>query len=238
VDPAGGGKSGNTEELHLEPLKRTDRVREYKDYPPNVRGQVAYAFLRDKKLGHRKIDQVFLGKDPEYTKGFQSMGILHYQGVVDVHHGVCEGMDVDGIVALFGTLRGSEYLVGDLLAYKNYVAVEQKRHDQEFQHAVEKSLKDQSRNRQQRLQAYDGKPQKIQTISYGFNRSPDVVAEALLRAGGICERCSKPAPFSRKSDGSPYLEVHHKLPLSEGGPDTLQNVIALCPNCHREVHFG
>jgi 5-methylcytosine-specific restriction protein A len=34
------------------------------------------------------------------------------------------------------------------------------------------------------------------------------------------------------------LEVHHKKQLSEGGEDTVENAIALCPNCHREAHYG
>ena len=38
--------------------------------------------------------------------------------------------------------------------------------------------------------------------------------------------------------GSIYLESHHIHPLSEGGADTIENVIALCPNHHREAHFG
>lgn len=36
----------------------------------------------------------------------------------------------------------------------------------------------------------------------------------------------------------PYLEVHHVLPLSKGGPDTPQNCVALCPNCHRAMHYS
>ena len=36
----------------------------------------------------------------------------------------------------------------------------------------------------------------------------------------------------------PFLEVHHVKSLSDGGEDTLDNVIALCPNCHREKHYG
>jgi len=34
------------------------------------------------------------------------------------------------------------------------------------------------------------------------------------------------------------LEVHHKVPLAEGGDDTVENAIALCPNCHRHAHYG
>jgi len=60
----------------------------------------------------------------------------------------------------------------------------------------------------------------------------------LSRANGICENCDKPAPFIRRRDGTPYLEVHHIIQLSKGGNDTINNAVAICPNCHRELHFG
>lgn len=71
-----------------------------------------------------------------------------------------------------------------------------------------------------------------------FDRNPDVVAVVLQRANGNCECCKKPAPFIRKSDNTPYLEVHHTIPLAAGGDDTVKNAEALCPNCHREKHYG
>lgn len=37
---------------------------------------------------------------------------------------------------------------------------------------------------------------------------------------------------------SPFLEVHHVVPLADGGVDELGNAAALCPMCHRELHFG
>ena len=222
----------------MEALKRSSRIREYKDYPSSLRGQIAIAFLKEAKLSHRKIDEIYLGKDSSYTKGFQSMGILHYQGLRSKHQGSCTGLDIDSVIHEVSMLPDSSDLVGDLVAYKTNVLIEQKRHEQNFQKSVEEALKDTTEQRGERLQSYNGKPKKIQTISYAFVRSPDVVAEALLRAKGFCERCGLAAPFRRKSDGSPYLEVHHKIPLSEDGADTLENVLALCPNCHREVHFG
>jgi 5-methylcytosine-specific restriction endonuclease McrA len=39
-------------------------------------------------------------------------------------------------------------------------------------------------------------------------------------------------------DGAYYLEVHHIIPLSENGEDSVDNAIALCPNCHRQEHYG
>lgn len=82
------------------------------------------------------------------------------------------------------------------------------------------------------------KPYKTIVRQVVFQRNPYVVAEALFRANGICERCKNKAPFIRDNDASPYLEVHHIIPLAENGDDTLENVIVLCPNCHRQAHFG
>ncbi|RCX17232.1 5-methylcytosine-specific restriction protein A [Anaerobacterium chartisolvens] len=68
-------------------------------------------------------------------------------------------------------------------------------------------------------------------------RSSAVKEYALKRAQGICECCGKPGPFE-KEDASRFLEVHHIKRLSDGGPDKPEWVSAICPNCHREAHYG
>ncbi|MFV3370974.1 HNH endonuclease [Pseudomonas sp. NY15435] len=40
------------------------------------------------------------------------------------------------------------------------------------------------------------------------------------------------------TDGKPYPEVRHVVRLADGGEDTVENAIAICPNCHRLRHFG
>lgn len=55
------------------------------------------------------------------------------------------------------------------------------------------------------------------------------------RAGGICQLCEQPAPFIDRN-GEPYLETHHIEWLGDGGSDTVDNVVVLCPNCHRRMH--
>lgn len=84
----------------------------------------------------------------------------------------------------------------------------------------------------------DKKPVKTLIAAYQYQRNPYVVAAVLLRAAGHCESCREAAPFRKKRDGLPYLEVHHTIPLAEGGDDTIENAEALCPNCHREAHYG
>ena len=80
-------------------------------------------------------------------------------------------------------------------------------------------------------------PIKRNQNSVVYDRDPSVVSFVENRANGICELCSNPAPFERK-DGTPFLEVHHIVPLSENGSDTVDNAVAICPNCHRSCHHG
>lgn len=75
------------------------------------------------------------------------------------------------------------------------------------------------------------------TVRKIYQRSAQVKHYVLLRAAGRCESCGKGAPFLRK-DGTPYLEPHHINRLSDGGLDHPRYVGAVCPACHREIHYG
>ncbi|HCE2690165.1 HNH endonuclease [Vibrio parahaemolyticus] len=110
--------------------------------------------------------------------------------------------------------------------------------EESLENRISKSKKSTSLERQKRIEAAGGKPKRIKVVATYYIRNPDVIVETLARANGYCERCKNKAPFLRRTDRSPYLEVHHIIPLSEGGDDLLENTIALCPNCHRDAHFG
>ena len=81
-------------------------------------------------------------------------------------------------------------------------------------------------------------PQRSTTKINTFSRNPYIGELAKRLANGICQDCRQPAPFINKLTDQPYLEVHHIQPLSEGGEDSIDNVVALCPNCHRQRHYG
>ncbi|WP_230954793.1 HNH endonuclease signature motif containing protein [Burkholderia gladioli] len=70
-----------------------------------------------------------------------------------------------------------------------------------------------------------------------YQRDAIVKAWVLREADGICECCHQEAPFTGP-DGRPYLEVHHVKKLAEQGADSIDNAVAVCPNCHRELHYG
>lgn len=80
-------------------------------------------------------------------------------------------------------------------------------------------------------------PTETRTVSGTvFVRDPAIRRYALNRAAGRCEYCH--ALGFTMSDGSAFLETHHVIPLSEEGGDSVHNVVALCPNHHREAHYG
>ena len=107
----------------------------------------------------------------------------------------------------------------------------------DFQSSVNLALQDTREARLARLKNASVNPARILLKTLAYRRNPDVVAERLFQAKGICDHCKNPAPFARKN-GKPFLEVHHRVPLAEYGEDVLSNTMALCPNCHRESHFG
>lgn len=109
---------------------------------------------------------------------------------------------------------------------------------EETEKRTSQSLRCSDAERQRRLATASPLPQVIRTLRKEFQRNVDVIATVLLSAKGHCELCTSPAPFERASDGTPYLEIHHIIPLADGGEDTVRNAIALCPNCHRNVHHG
>lgn len=109
--------------------------------------------------------------------------------------------------------------------------------DVEFDRQVSESRKLSSKERRKRLETAPKTPKRREITVWEFIRNPNVVAEVLLRAGGVCEDCKSNAPFVRASDQTPYLEVHHRKRLADGGIDTVENAIALCPNCHRRLHY-
>lgn len=79
-------------------------------------------------------------------------------------------------------------------------------------------------------------PDRALQVTSGYRRDSKVRAFAVRRAKGCCELCGEAGFIT--ANGRPYLEAHHIISLANAGPDTVMNVIALCPKHHRQAHFG
>jgi 5-methylcytosine-specific restriction protein A len=85
-------------------------------------------------------------------------------------------------------------------------------------------------------QGNEAPAQKSATVVV-YKRDPRVVAWVKRAAAGVCECCGAAAPFKTMKN-RPFLEVHHLRQLADGGPDVVENAVAICPNCHRALHHA
>jgi len=127
-----------------------------------------------------------------------------------------------------------------MLANLNYFRVEAHGKDtrEQFESNVKLAMRDDKARRKRLANLKRKKPRLRLTTTYTYERNSDVVAEVRSRAKGICEECKSNAPFRDKKNNLPFLEVHHVVQLAKGGDDTPENARALCPNCHRQAHYG
>lgn len=80
--------------LNFPELKFNPREREYLSYQETLRDKVIYEYLFNGK-SRRWLDDNILGLDPEYSKGWQSFGILNFVGLTDEHKGIFKSMSLN-----------------------------------------------------------------------------------------------------------------------------------------------
>ena len=78
----------------------------------------------------------------------------------------------------------------------------------------------------QRYEKYDRDP----AVRRIYGRAWKRIRDSYVQQHPLCERCQEQGKLI------PTEEVHHKVPLSEGGTHARSNLIALCKSCHAQIH--
>ncbi|MCF8140349.1 MAG: HNH endonuclease [Cyanobium usitatum Tobar12.5m-G36] len=108
--------------------------------------------------------------------------------------------------------------------------------------AINGPVAEYSSERQSALDDLDGVPEsalvpeRLRVEGFAYKRNRMVRDHVVNRANGRCEYCGEKGFLM--ANGKRYIETHHIMGLGDNGPDTLANVIGLCPEHHREAHFG
>lgn len=161
-------------------------------------------------------------KDTEYT----------YAGVIELADEPYKEIEPDKnnnkrIVYKFPLkLKTSEYCPNNKTLIQNEKKLEKAISRKTIQEIKELAIKKSKLNEKKNL------VRKVST--YNYERSLVIREYVKELANGICQLCDNKAPFEVK--GKPFLHVHHIEYLSEGGEDTIENAIAVCPNCHAKIH--
>ena len=86
----------------------------------------------------------------------------------------------------------------------------------------EKHLKEENK----RYEKYDRDP----AVRRRYGRAWKRIRDSYAAAHPLCELCLEKGIYTKTE------EIHHKLPLSEGGTHDRSNLIALCKPCHARIH--
>jgi len=73
-------------------------------------------------------------------------------------------------------------------------------------------------------------------IAILLERDPRIPKSVKEMEDYTCQVCGRRL-FQAKTN-TPYAETHHVQPLGHDGPDSPENVLCLCPLCHRLFHLG
>lgn len=90
--------------------------------------------------------------------------------------------------------------------------------------------------------AANADPKTKERISKYIERGP--VGEQVKALRGhkcqVCEAMDRDPVSFRRKDGSPYSEAHHVVPVAMlvSGSLRAENIMVLCPNHHRQAHYG
>ncbi len=77
-----------------------------------------------------------------------------------------------------------------------------------------------------RYEKYDRDP----AVRRRYGRAWKRIRDRYASRHPFCEECQ------RKGRLCPVEEVHHKVPLSEGGTHEVSNLVSLCKECHARIH--
>ena len=119
--------------------------------------------------------------------------------------------------------------------FPNAIAPDENTIKQEFEDAVRAASKKSLAQLKKAAQKKKSSATSSTVKTKVYHRDPIIAAYVKKRANGYCQLCGSQAPFIDQN-GEPYLECHHLKWLSQGGEDSIDNCVALCPNCHRKMH--
>lgn len=77
-----------------------------------------------------------------------------------------------------------------------------------------------------------------------YQRNPGIARKCMEEMGYKCEADPSHLTFISRATDKPYIEAHHLIPIAyqgdfpEASLDVPENILILCPLCHRKFHHG
>ena len=138
---------------------------------------------------------------------------------------------IDDLRNLIGVYRELKGFVGsDILDIKGQL------NEDFFQKEIQKG-----KRKDLQAGAIQKKQKKQSSSSASWSRDANMAFTALDNANFQCENDTQHETFISVRTGNQFVEAHHLIPMEYQGDflisiDVPENIISLCPNCHRAFH--
>lgn len=211
------------------------RNREFLSYSEEKRNEVVYEYLFNGNT-HRWIDEHTLELDPEWSRGYQAMGILHHLGLKNAYKGLFKWVSVAEAIDLIEQEcvehPDDRKLYAPIISSLSGIKVSE--------HQDDDSIGD--------VQTDEGKEYPEGKIAFVLHkkreRNPKLIKEAkklfISKHGRLyCEACKFDFQKVYGSRGIDFIEGHHTRLVSEmkeGEKTRVEDIAMLCSNCHRMIH--
>lgn len=145
--------------------------------------------------------------------------------------------------------NGSHFMSATIACFKKYIDSKNADAELEKDDDLNKSL--QNPNLQESIDYTIESPKRPKTkpekVSFGNRKVyPRSINEAMIskrNSNWTCELNSNHKTFNSSFDDHNFVEAHHLIPMSvqdnySNSLDFADNIVALCPNCHRLIHHA
>ncbi|MBT2736208.1 HNH endonuclease [Bacillus sp. ISL-7] len=229
INTIGNQNEGNL--LSVPALEPVSRSREYNLYEDPIRDRVVYESLFHGRT-RRWLDEHIIGLNPDESRGYQAMGILHFIGLKDKHKGIFKGLSIHEAVQLLEQQDSDFSLVIQCLnRINNLIENSQKLVEVITDDIDSEKAEDDSYYKDGAVKQYYGKR---------YERNPENRKKAIEIHGLKCVACGFNFEEVYGERGKDFIEVHHVKPLSTIGEEVTiepkEDLVPVCSNCHRMIH--
>lgn len=206
--------------------------------------------------------EIFLRKEsspnsgkPSSYKRYLVRFLVHLEEIFDVSVLNIESIDtVENIERLINTSNFSRFnqetnrfYSATFAAFKRYINTIVK---EEIEEKIDQDLNNNLQQRQLNLNEKKlvNKPTKKKKKQYikgilTYPRNELEMLKAKINSNWQCEISSSHKTFINAQLNKPFVEGHHLIPMHvqdefDNTIDFADNIVTLCPNCHRKIHYG
>lgn len=196
-------------------------------------------------------DTIDLKHDSDLPKGYELGNITsryysqnHLPTDIEFLNDISDLLQIyDQLYYLIGENRTFEDLNKELLAHNDRKFIETETEEEVYQANIEEILVKEDYLYEEEVASTKPKAIKTKEGEAKWPRDSEISATAIVKANFQCEVDPTHRTFTSNKTKRQFMEAHHLIPMQfqnifNNSLDKVANIICLCPNCHRQIHYG